>query len=91
MIDYDDELLFQAIQQFGFNKQSLMAIEEMSELQKEILKNINRGQNNRDQVKEELVDVLIMLRQLVLIYDFMPDELNAVANEKMKRLKGYLQ
>lgn len=90
MIDYDDETLFQAIQEFGFDKQALVAVEELSELQKEILKSINRRKKNRDQVKEELVDVLIMLRQLVLIYDFMPEELNEIANQKMKRLKGYL-
>ena len=90
MINYDDETLFQAIQRFGFDKQALVAVEELSELQKEILKSVNRRQNNRDHLKEELVDVLIMLRQLVLIYDFMPEELNEIANEKMERLKGYL-
>ena len=90
MIDYDDETLFQAIQRFEFDKQALVAVEELSELQKEILKSVNRRQNNRDHLKEELVDVLIMLRQLILIYDFTDKELNAVANEKIERLKGYL-
>lgn len=90
MIDYDDEILFQAIQRFGFDKQALVAVEELSELQKEILKSVNRRQNNRDHLKEELVDVLIMLRQLILIYDFTDKELNTVANEKIERLKGYL-
>ena len=91
MINYDDETLFQALQQFGFNRQVLVAVEELSELQKELLKNINRNQNNRDHVKEELVDVLIILRELVLLYDFSENELNKVANEKMERLKGYLK
>lgn len=91
MINYDDETLFQALQQFGFNKQVLVAVEELSELQKELLKNINRGHNNRDHVKEELVDVLIILRELVLLYDFSENELNSMANEKMERLKGYLK
>lgn len=91
MINYDDETLFQALQQFGFNKQVLVAVEELSELQKELLKNINRGHNNRDHIKEELVDVLIILRELVLLYDFSENELNSIANEKMERLKGYLK
>lgn len=90
MINYDDETLFQALQQFGFDKQALVAVEELSELQKEILKSVNRRQNNRNHLKEELVDVLITLRQLVLIYDFTSEELNKIANEKMERLKGYL-
>lgn len=91
MIDYDDDLLFQAIQQFGFNKQALVAVEELSELQKEILKNVNRNQNNRNHLKEELVDVLIMLRQLILIYDFSDKELNEIASVKQERLRGYLK
>ena len=90
MINYDDETLFRALEKFGFNRQVLVAVEELSELQKELLKNINRGQNNREHVREELVDVLIILRELVLLYDFSEKELNAVATEKMKRLKGYL-
>lgn len=90
MIDYDDELLFDAVQKFGFDKQTLMAVEEMSELQKELLKHVNRGADNRQEVKEELVDVLITLRQVFLIYDFMPKELNEVANKKMERLKRYI-
>lgn len=90
-IDLDDELLSKAIQQFGFDKQELVAVEEMAELQKEILKSVNRGQNNRDHLKEELVDVLIMLRQLVLIYDFIPEDLNKIAAGKMEKLKGYLK
>lgn len=91
MINYDNNTIIKAIQQFGANKQSLVAIEEMSELQKEILKNINRGENNRDQIKEELVDVLIMLKQLALIYGFQQWELDRVASEKLERLKGYLR
>ena len=90
-IDLADELLSKAIQQFGFDKQELVAVEEMAELQKEILKSVNRGQNNRDHLKEELVDVLIMLRQLVLIYDFIPEDLNKIAAGKMEKLKGYLK
>lgn len=91
MINYDENTIIKAIQQFGANEQSLVAVEEMSELQKEILKNINRGENNRDQIKEELVDVLIMLKQLTLIYGFQSWELNKISGEKMERLKGYLK
>lgn len=91
MINYDDNTIIKAIQQFGTNKQSLVAVEEMSELQKEILKNVNRGENNREQIKEELVDVLIMLKQLTLIYGIQQWELDKIAGEKMERLKGYLK
>lgn len=91
MITYDDELLRQAIQEFGSDTQALVAVEELSELQKEILKSVNRRQNNRTQILEELVDVLIMLRQLVLIYGFTLSELDEIASMKQERLRGYLK
>ena len=90
MINYDDELLQDAIYIFGSDKQALIAVEELSELQKEILKNVNRQQKNREHLKEELVDVLIMLRQLVLIYGFTLSELQEIADKKQERLRGYL-
>ena len=48
----------------------LLAIEEMSELTKELLKNINRNENNTAQIIEETADVEIMLEQIKLIYGF---------------------
>ena len=90
MITYDDELLRQAIRQFGTVTQALVAVEEMSELQKEILKSVNRGQNNRTHILEELVDVLIMLRQLVFIYGNTYSEIQEIVDKKQERLKGYL-
>ena len=89
MIDCDD-ILSRAISQFGKEKQVLVAVEELSELQKEILKNVNRGKDNLDHIKEELVDVIIMIKQLVLIYGFTDEDLNEVMNFKLKRLRGCL-
>lgn len=90
MITYDDELLHKAILYNGGETQVLVAVEELSELQKELLKNVNRGEDNLDHIKEELVDVLIMVRQLVFIYGFGLSELNKIASEKQARLKGRL-
>ncbi len=63
------EALFdKAIEQWGVQAQLLMVLEEMSELQKEILKNINRGKDNIDAIIDETADVEIMLAQLKHIY-----------------------
>ncbi len=63
------EALFdKAIQRWGVSAQLLMVLEEMSELQKEILKNINRGKDNLDAIIDETADVEIMLAQLKHIY-----------------------
>ena len=58
----------EALNKWGAEAQTLMVFEEMSELQKEILKNVNRKKDNRTQIIEETADVLIMLEQLQLYY-----------------------
>ncbi len=57
-----------ALKTWGKEPQMLQVIEEMSELTKEILKNINRKKDNLDQLVEETADVEIMLEQLKCCY-----------------------
>ena len=57
-----------ALKTWGKEAQMLQVIEEMSELTKEILKNINRGKNNVSEIIEETADVEIMLCQLKVCY-----------------------
>ena len=57
-------VLKRALDTWGEEAQMLMVVEEMSELMKEILKNVNRGKDNVDQIVEETADVEIMLEQL---------------------------
>ncbi|MBR4932470.1 MAG: hypothetical protein IKZ02_05540 [Alphaproteobacteria bacterium] len=61
-------ILKKAITKWGNHSQLLMVLEEMSELQKEILKNINRQKDNVDAIIDEVADVEIMLEQLKYIY-----------------------
>lgn len=57
-----------AVKTWGKEPQMLQVIEEMSELTKEILKNVNRKKNNIDELIEETADVEIMLEQLKCCY-----------------------
>lgn len=57
-----------AIKVWGKEPQMLQVIEEMSELTKEILKNVNRKKDNIDELIEETADVEIMLEQLKCCY-----------------------
>ena len=62
-----------------------MAIEEMSELTKELCKHF-RGRNNEEEIVDELADVTIMVEQLRLIFgvnDAVCDQMDV----KMLRLK----
>ena len=57
----------QLIKTFGSKNQILIAIEELSELQKELIKYL-RNKDNQDHISEEMADVYIMLYQLRLIF-----------------------
>ena len=64
----DQEIIKKAIDKWGKQAQLLMVLEEMSELQKEILKHLNRGQDNLPEIIDETADVEIMLTQLKYIF-----------------------
>jgi NTP pyrophosphatase (non-canonical NTP hydrolase) len=70
IVTYDERkaIYEMALQKWGEYAQVMMAIEEMSELTKEICK-VYRGQGNIDNIAEEIADVTIMMEQLRLIYD----------------------
>lgn len=57
-----------AVAVWGKDAQMLQVIEEMSELTKEILKNVNRKKDNLAELIEETADVEIMLEQLKCCY-----------------------
>ena len=61
------EILKKAINTYGINSQLDMAVEEMSELTKEICKK-KRGKDNHSEIMEEMADVYIMLEQLKMIF-----------------------
>lgn len=81
--------LERAIEIYGKDMQLNIAIEELSELIKEICKN-KRESNNRDNIIEEMADCYIMLEQLEIIFDIEPFELHKAINAKLSRLENML-
>ena len=59
-------------------------IEELSELQKEITKDI-RKKLNKEHLLEEMADVVIVLNMAKEIYNISESELDKVINKKMER------
>lgn len=57
-----------AVEKYGLNAQSLVAVEEMTELSKVILKGF-RSEINREELIDEIADVEIMLEQLKQFYE----------------------
>lgn len=81
----EKELYKRALRVWGKEPQMLQVIEEMSELIKEILKNVNRKKDNIDAIIEETADVEIMLGQLKCCYGI-DDKINAYKAEKLKMI-----
>lgn len=79
-----------AIETYGEKAQKLMAIEEMSELTKEICKDF-RGKLNREHLIEEMADVTITIDQMMLMYKISRFEIEQMRIKKMERLKERLE
>lgn len=79
-----------AIKTYGEKAQKLMAIEEMSELTKEICKDF-RGKLNREHLIEEVADVTIVIYQLLMMYKISDKEIQQMCERKMERLKERLE
>ncbi|MBQ7304449.1 MAG: hypothetical protein IJW75_06015 [Alphaproteobacteria bacterium] len=73
-----------ALKTWGKEPQMLQVIEEMSELTKEILKNVNRKKDNIAELIEETADVEIMLEQLKCCYDIKDEVENYKAQKLLK-------
>ena len=65
-------------------RQMVVAIEELSELQKELCKSL-RGKGNEEHIMEEMADVCIMLCQIMLYYNFKEDDIKKIIEQKIKR------
>lgn len=65
--------------------QVLQAVEEMSELTKELIKNINRNKDNEKEITLELADVIVMIIELVMIYKIDIDKLYGAIEYKLER------
>ena len=78
-----------ALDKFGAEMQLVVAIEEMSEVQKEICKAI-RGEVNLMHLAEEVADTTIMLEQIRLMFGI-NGEVCAVMDAKVERLRQKIE
>ena len=84
------EILVKAIKTFGCDNQSDIAIEEMGELIKAIIKHRRyRTADTLDNLKEEIADVQIMVRQLQLMYGDVDDIMASKIERLDKRIKEF--
>ena len=82
-------VLGDAISTFGQDYQKIKAVEEMSELQKELCKSL-AGADNMAEIAEEIADVQIMLEQMTMIYSC-AGRVKAIRASKLRRLEQRVQ
>lgn len=68
------------------HKQVYVAIEELSELIKELTKHL-RGQTNIDNITEEIADCRIIIEEMMLYFGIEQSAVEEVMITKIKRLK----
>lgn len=78
--------LERTIELYGKDMQLTVAVEELSELIKEICKH-KRVRNNRAAILEELVDCYIVMSEIALIFDITDDEIFEGKIRKIERLE----
>lgn len=85
----EQAILRRAISTWGAGAQMIMVCEEMSELQKELCKNL-RGSGNEMAIAEEIADVEIMLDQMKILFGI-GRNVAVCRSQKIERLAGRLE
>lgn len=85
------EIIQQILNKYDKNQQVLQTVEEMSELTKELIKNINRNKENEAEIILEIADVQIMLMQLIEIYKIDGNKLLGAIEYKLLRQKERIE
>jgi NTP pyrophosphatase (non-canonical NTP hydrolase) len=64
----EPSIAVKACETFDNKQQIIKAIEEMAELSKELAKELNDN-GNKHNIRQEIADVLIMMEQMVFLFD----------------------
>ena len=88
MTQTEKDLYERNIKYHGIEQETTIAMEECSELIKAISKCKRYGcvDKYRDNLIEEIADVLIVINELQLIYDISNDDIENIKNTKMDRM-----
>ena len=91
------KLLETAQANYGYGNQIAVAMEELNELGSVLPKYLRYDFHDdavaalKDKVLEETADVVIVLRHIQMIFGIQPDELEAMMDKKLNRLKRWLE
>lgn len=85
-INVDQSIIGRSVEQYGMSTQKVVCMEECAELIQAISKNI-RGFSiaNRENIIEEIADVLICIEMLSLMLTIPTDKIQDMVNKKQLR------
>ena len=78
-----------ALDKWGSMSELVVTIEELSELQKEVTKQI-RNEGKMENLVEEMADVYIVMEYLKMILAITDDDINREVEKKLNRLENRL-
>lgn len=67
--------------------QMIIAVEELSELQKEVCKKLRNHNNNNENIEEEVADALIVIAQIIDYYKLNTEFIENTIEQKLQRTK----
>ena len=85
-----EEALYKELLSLNPTTQMIVAIEELSELQKELTKAL-RNKIDRIALLEEYVDVMIILEQIKILYKLNDKDINLMKKMKLDKLRERLE
>lgn len=85
-----EEVLYKELLSLNPTAQMIVAIEELSELQKELTKAL-RNKIDKIALLEEYVDVSIILEQIKILYKLNDKDINLMKKMKLDRLQERLE
>ena len=78
-----------ALDKWGSMSELVVTIEELSELQKEVTKQI-RNEGTMENLVEDMADVYIVMEYLKMIFATTDDDINKEVEKKLNRLENRL-
>jgi NTP pyrophosphatase (non-canonical NTP hydrolase) len=85
------EIFNQAIEKWGKEAQTLVAIEELCELSQALIHSMRKNKNiTKEEIAGEVADVYIVLEQVKLMFDI-EDKVSLKLIEKLTRLNKYIE
>jgi hypothetical protein len=85
----EEKIMNKALAYYGTVNQEIIVVEELSELQKEVTKDL-RGKLDIDHMTEEIADAEIAIKYLKLINHIPQENVDLIKKAKLQRLRNNL-